>query len=342
MWQLQAFLLIHFTITKQYTGMASSDYEESLIETDLRKMDLSLDVTEFQPWFRLFATILGLVGIILSALNIVVLAKMTYRKVAFYHKDHYRLFLITLSCIDINTSVWIGLFASEPSQTLLREVKTLCVSSTSMAHIGFVCWTVLFVLMSIDRLLAIKKPEKYGRLWITKKLHLCLLGAFAAVFCIYLGIALHLGSKGYEPKGLGYCRFSLVHAQGFPLLATFAGIVGIIILTTHYSLALYYIHRKSCRIIPYNRTIQHRRTETTKVVLTLIISHNILWLPPVLFVIFRPFLLDDRTVFNYVNVCCFLLSPIVHPILYGKTSSTYRKTIRAMGNVCWNKINIRG
>lgn len=202
---------------------------------------------------------------------------------------------------------------------LTPKGRWLCEVSGMYNHGLTVCISLILLLVSIDRLLAVQKAYDYQNLLFVRKFKAVSL-AFIALSCL-LFIAIGLWRrKHFEVKGSGGCK-----EQFSGIIAAILGFAQLTVIIALYIKILVLNQRR----ITTTRTISSSKGQD-KVLLTvgLIIGAKILfWLPLIFTHILRVSGVACKTC-EWLGLISLSLNATANLLLYGITNRAYRDSVR--------------
>ncbi len=193
------------------------------------------------------------------------------------------------------------------------------------------------LLMSLDRFLAVVRPLTYKQRWTRSKVDI-----LSSVFWIYtivysFGVTCFYGLQA-DPVNI---REGGLVSMFVPRTVLFASVVQITIVScaiiSLYSAAIYKLYKRSkTAMAGQGGEVDTKSRRATKLMLVLLLSLIITWLPLMLFVSVinmrdkqRPaWTATAHSCFSFLFVLSFLINPLLYPIMSKDYRRAYRKTLR--------------
>ena len=289
----------------------------------------------------LFTTLNSISGtaVIINLLHIILMSKMHVGM--WTAAKNFKAFVIYLAATDLILSGVRLSLNHHYIQEYMSDSRWLCVTSATVIHSINVYQTNLLALASLERFIAVCTGVNYSSKPFVRH-YPKILGLFMVLWCIlYIIIAILYHELGYSVQGSGACQLASADYKWLDQITAVAGLLNLIILILFYSMLLCkskIMNRKLARRNSKRATISRRSARLNTTVGVLVVTKLVLWTPAILQLILRT--RGIRTIeVGYVSQILIYFCSIANPILYGFTSSKYRKFLRATLN-CQNAAEI--
>mgnify|MGYP001799850481 FL=1 len=238
---------------------------------------------------------------------------------------NFKYFVIFLALTDLFLSAGRLCLDNEFVQQWMYNNHWLCVTTATILPSFNVFQTTILALASIERYIAASHGIKYSSKLFIK--HFPVIMALTLLFWLfmYTVIAILFHDVAYSLQGASECQISSKAYPYLELVSAFAGGLNLLAIIICYLMLV--CKTRSISKAANRPGISKRAAKLNRTVGVLVVTKVLLWMPIIMFVILRTFQIRN-TELNRVGSCCIYLCSIANPILYGITSSKYRRHLR--------------
>lgn len=240
---------------------------------------------------------------------------------------NFKHFVIFLAFTDLFLSVGRLCLDNAFVQEWMYDNHWFCVTTATILPSLNVFQTTLLALASIERYIAASAGLKYSTKLFIKGFTIIMSLTLLFWLVLYTVFAALFHDIAYSLQGASECQISSKTHPYFDLVSGLAGGLNLIAIIVCY-LMLLCKTRKISKAANIRPVISRRAAKLNRTVGVLVVTKVLLWLPIILFVILRTFQIRSTELIR-VGSCCIYLCSIANPILYGVTSSKYRRHLRA-------------
>ena len=241
---------------------------------------------------------------------------------------NFKRYILLLAYVDLTGSLFRLSVDNRTVQQAMFDYKPLCIFTATFIHGLNVFESTQLALMSLERFIAVQWPRQYPSMFFTRHFFKLLIATIIGWWLVYIIVAILFHNKGYSVKGSGGCQLGSPMVPKLGLLSSGAVIVMLIFIILFYFLLLF----KATSIM---RRIQHRRSvseyrqirQITISVNVIVLSKIVCWSPLLIAVVLRRTPVYNVAV-DYVGRVFLCLYCLISPILYGSTSTRYRRYVK--------------
>lgn len=239
---------------------------------------------------------------------------------------NYRNFLVSLGACDLTLSVCRLVISNDAMQRLLLANRAFCVTSSVVIHSCLLIRGSSFLIVSVDRVLAVSKGLSYRKSRFVKHFNKILIMIFPSWLIMYSTIAAVFWDRGYRVKGVGACRMGSETVAPLGLISVVIMFITLIMICAVYG-KLLRCFAMSLRQARQIRRVNRRNRDVIVTIGTLLIAKLLLWLPIMATVATRAMKMDCMAC-EWVGLITMVCNPLLNPVIYGVTNKTYGKFVK--------------
>lgn len=278
---------------------------------------------------QILLTIMNAIALIAVGINLVHIVFMTSlnpgRSVGALNFKRY---ILVLAYIDLVVSVARLGLDNRTVQAAMYNKHVLCVASATFMHGIIVFETHNLALVSIERYISVRWPDKYSTLFFTKHYPKIMLAALCSHWTVYIALAGMYSQTAYTVKGSGGCRLGSDEVPKLGYVTTLLVTVNIIIIILFYILFLTRVFKTMRGLRSTSPSVYRRLKQAAIAVNVLVLTKLVCWMPLLVAIILRGIYKRTIIEIDYIGRVLIMFYCIIGPILYGSTSERYRRFIK--------------
>lgn len=241
---------------------------------------------------------------------------------------NFRFYILLLAYTDLIGSLFRLCVDNRPVQKAMFDYKILCVATATFIHGLNVFEATNLALVGIERFISVRWPREYLGLFFTRHFPKFLIGSLAGWWTIYIIVAILFHDKAYSSKGSGGCTLGSKLVPKLGLLSSGAVAICLLLIIIFYFLLLERALKVMKRVRQARTNTEYRQIrQITISVNAIVLSKIVCWLPLLIAIVLRNTRYYHFAI-DYVGRVFICIYCLLSPILYGSTSTRYRRYVK--------------